>query len=517
MNISFAFKAMVVLALGASAVAQITIPPHSSTYNGYSRGYNFTAGVPFVITQLGLPPEAMQAGDTAGFLIRINGNTALHSVGNVGPTIATSILINQGDVVDVIGNWSPVAPGNFTAHNSYSASATNFATTIEGVPHTIQRTGWQWDIGVSPLSGVYLPPSAGQIGRVNMWTAPAAGYASSASYGDGCYRRSRSFYEFFTTGVNHDLSNSAMMLQLIGNQYLAMPMGTYVAPTAAATTLALGDDTEVTVPLTSPFPYPGGTTPSLVVCSNGFVSVATGNGTNWTPTGAAWVSRTIPCWGNWHDFSVNLGGAIKFEEVGNVSYVTWENVPDFGAATSSNTWQLQFDRSTGSVTFVWQQMHTTGSIYAHLVGYAAAGPALDVGSMDISAALPATFLTATADSQPLALALSARPVMGTVVSVNTTNIPAASPIAFLALGLSAPNPSVELSAVGMPGCYQHVNVADVFPVVPVGGAASLSVTVPNSPALAGTSAYLQSAALDPTANAAGIISSNGVQATLNVN
>ncbi len=160
--------------LSLPALAQVGIPAHSSTYNGYSRGYNFTAQTTFFINQVGLPPEAMQAGDTAGFLIRVNGNVALHSIGNAGPNVATSILVNPGDVVDVIGNWSPAAPGSFTAHNSYGSSAP-YATTIEGVPHTLNRTGWQWDIGDPAYAGSYLAPTSGSIGRVFIWTNPPAG------------------------------------------------------------------------------------------------------------------------------------------------------------------------------------------------------------------------------------------------------------------------------------------------------------------------------------------------------
>src|SRR5262245_48078257 len=206
-------KSLAAATLFASvALSQVAIPPHSAIYNGYSRGFNFTAQTPFVITQLELPLNAQQAGDTAGFLVRINGATALHSVGNVGPAIPAGILVLPNDVVDVIGNWSPAAPGNFTAHNSYTASMTSFATTIEGVPHTIQRVGWQWDIGVSPLTGAYLPPTTGQMGRVLMYTAPPAGYATNTSTGAGCVASYTSFYQNFATAASFDLANTALTM-----------------------------------------------------------------------------------------------------------------------------------------------------------------------------------------------------------------------------------------------------------------------------------------------------------------
>ncbi len=174
------FSACAVVAFATVSVAQtvIGIPPHASVYNGFSRGFNYTSNVNHIITNLDLPPDAFQAGDTASYMVRINGVEVLLSVGNAG-AIATNLLVFPGDVVDVIGNWSPAAPTNFTAHNSYGSSAP-YATTIEGVAHTLNRTGWQYDIG-SPLyaSGAYLPPTTGSLGRVLVTTTPQAGLFSS--------------------------------------------------------------------------------------------------------------------------------------------------------------------------------------------------------------------------------------------------------------------------------------------------------------------------------------------------
>ena len=52
-----------------------------------------------------------------------------------------------------------------------------------------------------------------------------------------------------------------------GNGYLVLPgTTTYVAPSATAQVLALGDDTEAAVTLSGSFNYPGGSTGSLTVC-----------------------------------------------------------------------------------------------------------------------------------------------------------------------------------------------------------------------------------------------------------
>ncbi|MCA8947853.1 MAG: PKD domain-containing protein [Planctomycetes bacterium] len=153
---------------------QIAIPPHASTFNGFSRGFHYTAPVDHVITRLDLPVDAFQAGDTASYLVRINGATALSSAGNAG-AIATAILVQTGDLVDVIGNWSPAVTGNLTAHNSYGSSAP-YASAILGNAVTLFRTGWQWDVGdPAYASGTYLSPSGGSLGRVLVDVAPPSG------------------------------------------------------------------------------------------------------------------------------------------------------------------------------------------------------------------------------------------------------------------------------------------------------------------------------------------------------
>lgn len=167
--------ALAALTFATTALAQgnVTLPAHATTYNGFSRGYNFTANTNMIIAGLDLPLDAFQAGDTASYLVRVNGTQVLHSIGNAGP-ISTTILVNTGDIVDVIGNWSPATPGNFTAHNSYGNSAP-FATTINGVAHTLNRTGWQWDVGDPAFAGSYLNPGTGSIGRIFMTATPQAG------------------------------------------------------------------------------------------------------------------------------------------------------------------------------------------------------------------------------------------------------------------------------------------------------------------------------------------------------
>ena len=343
-------------------------------------------------------------------------------------------------------------------------------------------------------------------------SAPAGGLpASLSSYGAGCYSQSRSFYENFATASAIDLNNTTMTLVRTGNAYIALPIGSYVAPSGAATSLTLGDDAITTVALSGAFPYSGGTTTSLEVCSNGFVSVATGNGATFSPTAAAWLNSAQVRWGTWHDYYPGTVGFVKFEEIAGVAYVTWDNVRDF-SGTGTNTWQLQFDLASGNVTYAWQTMNGAGNGF--LVGYAAAGGAsADLGSTDISVRLPAGgFSTSASDSNGLAQT-SDLPRINSLMNVTTSNYATGSSIGFVCFGVTGFNPGVDMTQFGAPNCYIHVNTDFNFLVVASNGTSVLPLQIPNDPGFQGAVLNTQTFALAPGANQLGITASNGIALT----
>ncbi len=344
-------------------------------------------------------------------------------------------------------------------------------------------------------------------------TGPQGGTpATSTNYGTGCYLASKAFYELFATAGSFDLDNSRLRLQRSGNFYIASSGGSYVAPTAAATILNLGDDAFTTVNLGGSFPYIGGTTTSLEVCSNGFVSVATGNAAPPTPVVTTWLGSLQPRWGTWHDFdpSPAASGKVKFQRVGSIAYVTWDGVFSYGT-TTGNTWQLQFDLSTGNVTYAWQSMSHAG--IGLLVGYAAGAPNNDAGNRDISATLGATFRTSDQNLQPLAMS-GGLPVLGTTVALTTTNYPSTSTLGAVVESLVQHNPGLDLGSFGMPGCRQYLN-ADVTAIMLLnGGPAIYNQGLPNSNSLMGVRFLAQAFVFAPGANATGVIASNGVALVL---
>ena len=516
--------ALAVALFASAAVAQITIPPHFSVYNGYSRGFNFTAQTSFVIISLDLPTDAKQTGDTASYLVRVNGATALWSIGNAG-AIASSIVVNTGDVVDVIGNWSPAATSNFSAHNSYGSGAAGggaapYATLIEGVPHTLTRTGWQWDIGAPTWvstggTGAYLAPTTGQIGRVNVFTSSGGSgtvIATNTTLGAGCVASYASVYENFAAAAGFDLANTAITMLPTGSGYIVLPgTSAYIAPSATATTLTLGDDVSAPVALSAPFAYPGGTTTSLSVCSNGYVSVnPAGNGTAWTPDPNAFLNAANTGWWSWHDYNTTLAGSgqVKFEEVGNLACVTWDGVYSYGTA-SPDTFQMQFDTASGAVHLVWGAMGVAGNGY--LVGYSPGGASANPGNTDLSATVPATIVLGSADILPLALAATSRPLTNANWNLTVSNVPATGVLGVDVFGLSDPGLN-DLFFLGAPGCGLRAAL-DVTNAWLVSGAThTYSLSIPNNPALLNFNLFTTSAVFQvPQINALGAITSNGVQ------
>ena len=147
--------------------------------------------------------------------------------------------------------------------------------------------------GVGPaLDLSYVPSSGGTVAR-------------TTSYGAGCYTFYNSFYESFATSAAFDLSNTTItMLPTGGGSYQVIAGSTpYVAPSSRAQVLPMSDDTELLVFLSSPFPYANGTTNSLAVCANGYVSVASGNGTGFTPNPTAMLNAPQTGWWAQHDYN----------------------------------------------------------------------------------------------------------------------------------------------------------------------------------------------------------------------
>jgi hypothetical protein len=365
----------------------------------------------------------------------------------------------------------------------------------------IRVGGWASSTGTFSLN--VNGPGGGGSGTV---------IAANSVIGSGCIREFTSFYESFATASAHDLANSSMSMLFTGASYLVLPgITTFVPPTAAATALTLSDDSQTTVNLSAPFLYVGGTTTTMSVCSNGYVSVsATGNGTGYIPNVNTMLNAANTGWWHWHDYNPSIpnSGQVKFEEIGGTAYITWDGVYSFGT-TTADTFQMQFDLATGNVHFVWGAMGNAGNAY--LVGYSPGGASVDSGNRDLSATLPATFSTGAADILPLALLATSRPVTGTNWNLSVANIPTTGVLGVDVFGFSDPGIN-DLFFLGAPGCGLRSSL-DVTNGWLVGGPThTYSLAIPNTPSLVSLNLFTTSAVFQvPQANAFGAITANGIQ------
>ena len=466
-------------------------------------------------------PSTVANDECAAAIAIGNGISGPHST--VGAFTSTPAWPCASGGNDVWFSYYVGAAGTLTVQTCGQASWDTALQVFSGSCGALTSLGCNDDSCATLQSSLAVPVSPGlhyiRVGGYNSATGsfsldvngPAGTPAAVLAYGTGCYNASKAFYEVFANTA-FDLGNSSMRLVRNGDYYTAQSGGTYVAPTAAAQVLSLTDDSFTTVTLAGSLAYPGGSTSSLEVCSNGYVSPVTGNGNGYTPTAALWLASPQARWGTLHDFNPNAAGSgkVKFQQVGTTAYVTWDGVYSYNT-TEANTWQLQFDLVTGNVTYVWTTMVASGNGW--LVGYAAAAPNGDAGSLDISAALPGTFRTRNYNGLPLALT-STLPQLGTTVTMTTTQVPATSLLGLQLLSTTRIDPGLELGFLGMPLCYLYANTDTIEAIVPNGGQATWSVAVPNLPTLMGIEVATQSGAFVPGVNDFGLLLSNGVALTL---
>jgi hypothetical protein len=339
----------------------------------------------------------------------------------------------------------------------------------------------------------YLPGGSGTV-------------ATNTSYGTGCPAAASgsTFYELFPNGT-FDLSNTSLQLVPNGAGYVVLPgSNTWRTPTGTALPLA-DDSVSAAQALGFTLPYPGGATSAVYVSSNGFVwaqsstdnGCCAGNAATLRTAGARWCP-------NWGDLNPSIGGTVQFDTdpANNAAYVTFTNVPEYGAAQNTNTFQVAFF-ATGVVEYRFQSCLQANRVV--LTGWSAGANSSDPGSVDLSASLP--ILTGF-ERRPVGLSASARPIAGNSISLVTSNITSTAPFGATLLSLSQLN--LDLTFLGMPGCYQYTG-GDASLLFLAGGAPTYAqaITVPN---LIGFHIYCQSAVFDPGAGATplGVVSSNGV-------
>lgn len=420
-------------------------------------------------------------------------------------------------------------------NNTFPANINNRAN-VKGVNDDWLNSNAGTTNAQGMLFNAAAPANVIPNGLTYSWDLPSGVPATNVTYGAGCYNLPRaSFYQQFADAAlaSAALTGQSMTLSPVGGEYLALwGGGTYVAPSGNAAVLAVGDDGEVTQALSTAFPAPTGSTTDLRVHGNGIITLGstaqTFPGTNnYTPTAAGFLAAGQTAFWSWHDYNASEAGsgAVKYEEAldGNndlIAYITWDGVESYSTPTAANPSTLQFQltltgSNAGRATIVWQSIDadTTSTFGSgHLVGYSPGGANLDPGSVTLATALP---IVTAPDVAALALSAAPTPVLGAAVTYTTSNIPASAVVSFEMISLGQVNPGVDLGYLGAPGCLQLVDLNTVATSLLFGNpSATFVLNVPTDPAFAGLPLNVQSASLVPSANAVGLITSNGVRSTI---
>ncbi|MBL9077266.1 MAG: hypothetical protein JNL08_07180 [Planctomycetes bacterium] len=237
------------------------------------------------------------------------------------------------------------------------------------------------------------------------------------------------------------------------------------------------DDGQVAVPISAPFFFPGGSTSSLIVHTNGMVSTGSNlafldtlAGDDWAPLVPGLLQAPATAWYSWHDYDASTatgGGQIKaFDDVANSQLiVTWDAVESYPAgAGNPSTLQMVFNYATGTVTIAWGTMAAVGAGGngdEHLIGYSPGGVALRPFEGDVTSALPDTLVPLAVERADLLLTSDARPIDPTTIQYTIDNVPPIG-IGVLFFATSNPNPfpgtDLGLFGLGKPRCLLNYNI-----------------------------------------------------------
>jgi hypothetical protein len=329
--------------------------------------------------------------------------------------------------------------------------------------------------------------------------------------GEGCPNASL-LYEQFAPGT-FDLSGGPSLDWIPnGSDGFIVTRGlASFLPIAGGTNVGLtGDSVTGPWPLGFSFPHPGGagTTTAIDISSNGYVYLEPGTITGSRCCDASSRSVRIfrqetPSWAVFGtDLDPNIGGTVWINQTPNVTYVTWENVPE-RLSTSINTFQIQF-YAFGQVSIVYQQ--TANLVRSALVGWSAGGGVDDDGSYDLSSA---TVYNMGPSSGPLTLSSPPGqvPVLGTPFRVDVSNVP--SNVNFGALLNGAQPQNIALDVFGAVGCSVLVSPDNpAFPLNLTSPNGSFSIPLPSLPSLLGYVLEMQAVVLAPGINSLGLSTSN---------
>jgi hypothetical protein len=511
--------------LAGSAIGQCNSLPTTGALTGFAKGTMFDVVPPLIAQTIGSFDQVFASNGVSDVEIYTKTGTWQGFETNPGAWSllgGTTVAHSYGQLVPIPIPVNVTVPTGAT--QAFYITVTDSTPGVVGTTQCINQLGnlviSSLAVGVTvgvakdyPFAATVGLPVNGEAwcGHINICTSFSSTIASATTLGNGCGGLPASFYEAFASPSAFDLNGTSMRLSPANGGYHVtnggafLPVGTVGPPSA----LLLGDDATTTVNLTvmGSFPTPSGPLTSLVVCSNGHVSTAPGNGAFFLPNRdlLLYAPRTI--FGCVHDFNPTAGGAVRFEQSPAVAVLTWDNVRNYNGTgpAADSTWQIQF-HANGEVVFSWLTMSALGNGY--LVGYSAGGGDVDPGSSDLSA-LGTNPISVGWSDRPLMLSARNRPRLNTTWFLTTSEIPPTGALGVDVLGLADPG-VLDLGFLGMPGCQLRSSLDVLNAWVVAGSNHYHSFFVPNNPAIVGVHVFTAGAVFMPGINPFGAITSNGL-------
>lgn len=400
---------------------------------------------------------------------------------------------------------------------------------------TVQTTDYQIPSG-TPAARLYsttagavtgsLNTSAGIVVTLDYVADPTA--ASKSTYGNKCYEGT--FYQFFSPSRSCDLSNSAIRMQpnaLGGYDVSSIPVN-FVAPIAAP---FAGADDGLSAALTLPFtfPYVGGSTTQIKMCTNGFVWLdATQTSTDFSPSASELLTlapRLAPAWTDWNANPTGTGGGgtwgFDIDPSNTVVYCTWNGIGAFGwspalGGPTASTFQVKLF-ADGAIEYHYLTINHPYTVREMLVGLKpGAGTYADPGSRDLSSLASFGFSTSSTSAAGVFMDMSGRPILGTSRDFTVANIPATAAFTAVLIGFAGQIPPVDLTGAGMPGCSNNIDLstAVLLGAILTTPTGTLPLAFPSDPTLIGGQLFCEGISAVPGANLLGLQTSSGLLLTM---
>ena len=509
------------LALAAASPTQSPLTTLFAGGNGGASGwmemFDLTANAGVQITQLDL--NISSAASTQGTIDvyvtapggTFNGNQFIASAWTLvsqsatfvssGPNVPTSALLNTPITL------SPAQYGVAILYNGVSMSYTNGT----GSNQTYSTTELTLNAGCS-ITALF----SGAINTPRVWNGSihyvgGSNFARGTPFGSGCGGTApAAMYELFPGAASpFDLSNLSFQMLWTGDGYLVLSSPIPIVP-GVGTVLTLTDDSYAQLVLPWALPTQNGTTSTITVCSNGYITLGASTRTDYVESVAMFLSSPMAVYALWDDLNPTAGGNVTAgvdPNDPNTFHVTFNGVAEY-LTTNQNTFQVSL-HSSGQIEIKYGAVASIDS----LVGYCKGNGTADPGPTDLSALTAHVIASGLPD---LALAPVARPVIGSTATVQTRNIPNGAPAGVVGFGVFQITPGFDLSVIGMTGCTQYASIDATLSFLPAGSTANHSLGIPNISSLAGAHVFLQSYVAAPGANNLGVIASNAIDWALDV-